>query len=51
LSLTNADIASEQAQRLARTYKKIGAAYHLTRVADPNGNAANVSFNPPGNAA
>jgi hypothetical protein len=35
----------------ARTYKKVGATSRLTRIADPNGNALDITFNPPGNVA
>jgi YD repeat-containing protein len=39
---------NEQAAGLTRTYKRIGATYRLTQIADPNGNAVNITFNPRG---
>jgi YD repeat-containing protein len=49
--LTSDGTISEQAAGLTRTYKKIGAAYHLTRIADPNSNSINLAFNSRGNVA
>lgn len=42
---------SEQAAGLTRTYKKIGGAYRLARIADANDNSINIYFDDRGNVA
>ncbi|HEX8163230.1 MAG TPA: DUF6531 domain-containing protein [Pyrinomonadaceae bacterium] len=42
---------TEQAAGLTRTYKKIGATYRLAQIADHNGNAVSIAFNPRGKIA
>ena len=49
--LTEADSISEEAGGLMRTYRRIGDLFRLSRIADPNGNAINISFDALGNIA
>jgi YD repeat-containing protein len=43
--LTDGETISEQAAGLTRTYRKLGGAYRLARIADPNDNSINIYFN------
>ncbi|HYY95424.1 MAG TPA: DUF6531 domain-containing protein, partial [Pyrinomonadaceae bacterium] len=47
--LTDGETISEQAAGLTRTYRKLGDAYRLARIADPNDNSINIYFNDRGN--
>lgn len=47
--ITSADTASGGGLR--RTCQKTCATYRLTQFDDPNGNAVDITFNPPGSAA
>lgn len=49
--LTSEATIREQAAGLTRTYKKMGAAYRLAQIADPNGNAIDIAFNSRGSFA
>jgi YD repeat-containing protein len=42
---------SEQAAGLTRTYRKLGGAYRLARIADSNDNSVNIYFDDRGNVA
>ncbi len=45
----NRDTITEQAAGLTRTYNKLGDAYRLTQIADPNGNSIDMGFDARGN--
>ena len=47
--MADADTINEQAAGLARTYKKLGGAYRLARIADPNDNSIDIHFDDRGN--
>jgi YD repeat-containing protein len=49
--LTGDDSITEQSAGLTRTYRKLGGAYRLARIADPNGNSVDIRFDERGNVA